>query len=325
MNSKAYHETADRALARASYDPRRLVLIHMGVTCLLSALLLLLDFLLEKGIGSTASGLSGMGSRAVLSTVQSLLQSLQMAFLPFWSVGYTYATLQILRGQEARPRCLLQGFRIFLPVLTSTLLMLLTCIGVLMLVSIVSVQLLSFTPLGANLLSAAEPLLASGMAQMDEAALLAVYDAVLPISMISFAVSALALFVFSYRFRLLYFTVCDDAQYGGRIALFTSRKLMQGCKMELFRLDLHFWWYYLILALLTVLAYGDMFLSMVGIQLPWSGSVSAAVFYVLYVLGTLAVSVLAKNTVSVAYAAFYQEKRRQFQEKMQEMNPFSPR
>ena len=92
MNSKAYHETADRALARASYDPRRLVLIHMGVTCLLSALLLLLDFLLEKGIGSTASGLSGMGSRAVLSTVQSLLQSLQMAFLPFWSVGYTYAT-----------------------------------------------------------------------------------------------------------------------------------------------------------------------------------------------------------------------------------------
>ena len=69
----------------------------------------------------------------------------------------------------------------------------------------------------------------------------------------------------------------------------------------------------------------DMFLSMVGIRLPWGGSVSAAVFYVLYVLGTLAVSVLAKNTVSVAYAAFYQEKRRQFQEKMQEMNPFSPR
>ena len=59
-------------LAAASYEPRKLILIHTGVTVVLALIIGLLDYLLEQQIGGTG-GLGGVGTRSMLETVRTLL------------------------------------------------------------------------------------------------------------------------------------------------------------------------------------------------------------------------------------------------------------
>jgi hypothetical protein len=81
---------------------------------------------------------------------------------------------------------------------------------------------------------------------------------------------------------------------------------MRRNRFALFRLDLNFWWYYLLQVLVLAVCYGDMLLPLVGITLPWSDTVSYFVFLSLSLALQFAVYYFFLNPVAVTYATAYE-------------------
>ena len=96
-NRRGLKEEAGRSLARASYNPRKLALIHTAVTVGVALLVTLLNYYLNHQMDNTVSGLSGMGSRRILATVQTTLQYIQAFAMPFWEIGFVFVALRLLR------------------------------------------------------------------------------------------------------------------------------------------------------------------------------------------------------------------------------------
>ena len=65
-------ESAAQKLSEASYDPKKLVLIHTGLIVALNLAVNGLNLYLSEQIGTTG-GLSGLGLRSVLQTAQTIL------------------------------------------------------------------------------------------------------------------------------------------------------------------------------------------------------------------------------------------------------------
>ena len=289
--------SAREALAGASYDPKKLILLYTGAMIALSLLLALVDHVLEAQIGNTG-GLSGMGMRSVLETVQTVLMLGQMVALIFWQIGYVFVSMQISRGQPVGPESLLEGFRRFGPVLRLRLSLTAQYLGIGMISMYGASILLSVSPIAAPLLEAFN----SG----SEAALLEAMDQMMLPFLGAMAIAFLVIAVpYIYRLRLAEFTLMDDPKGGALRAVRNSRVLMQRNRFKLLKLDVSFWWFYLCEMLVMVLAYGDYILPLFGIQLPWSGDVSYYAFLVLSYLCQLALYWWKGNDVQVTYAKFY--------------------
>ena len=114
LDRRGLKNAAGDALAQASRNPKRIILIHTAVSLGIMLLVAVLDYVLSGQIENT-SGLSGLGTRSVLTTVQSILQMVQMAVLPFWEIGYLYAAMKMAVKEPAEPGTLLEGFRLFGP------------------------------------------------------------------------------------------------------------------------------------------------------------------------------------------------------------------
>ena len=309
QNRHEIKDAAKDALAAASYDPKKIILIHTGVSLALMLTLVVLDFLLENQISETG-GLSGLGLRSVLSTLQSLLQTFQLIVLPFWEIGYFYATMKLARREPVSPASLLEGFRRFGPILRIMLLKGLIYFGICIVCVYVGTQIYLLTPLSRPLAEALTPLMAQGgdlenLLLTDPTLITAVQDALTPIMLIFGALFCAAALPISYRLRMVNYAVLDAPRKGALAAMRRSFQLMRRNCISLFRLDLSFWWYYLLQLLLSFLCYGDVLLGLAGIMLPWSGTASFFLFYILFLVCQLALYYLARNQVEVAYATAY--------------------
>lgn len=291
------------------HNPGRVVLIHTGAMLSLSLLLSVADFLLNQQIGTTG-GLSGMGQRSVLTTIQSLLRLAQLVILPFWQIGYTYYTLKAARGQAAGVSDLTEGFRRFGPVLRLKALMLV--MGVLL--GFVCTQVSSFlfmmTPWAAPMMAKMETLMADG-SLTEEALITAILamreDFMVPI-LILFGICFLAGFVFLFfRFRLAELWLMDHPEDGALAALRSSTILMQGNCKAMFKIDLHFWWFYLLELLVAALGYGDAILRTVGIQLTADAFGTYIIFFALYIWAQMSLYWWKRNEVCLTYAHAYLE------------------
>ena len=98
LDFKKLRSDAQERLSHAD-NPRRMILIHTGIILLATLLLSVADHFLSQQISGTG-GLSGIGGRAILETVQSILRLAQTVALPFWQIGYLYYTLQIAKGAQ---------------------------------------------------------------------------------------------------------------------------------------------------------------------------------------------------------------------------------
>ncbi|MBE6917754.1 MAG: DUF975 family protein [Ruminococcaceae bacterium] len=309
MTVPNYHEL--RQSARRSLDaarnPKKIILIHTGIVVLVSLALMLADYLLEQQIGTTG-GLSGMGMRSVLETVRSVLQMAQSMVLPFWQMGYLYYTLKLAQGEDVGTAGLTEGFRRFASVLRLKLLMALILFLVMMASSYLASAIFMFTPFSDPLIEALAPMMDG---TMDPEAMLEAYEA-LPLSavlpmMIIFIVCMIALVIpVYYRFRMADLWLMDHPESGARTALFASRKMMRGNCMAVFKIDLHFWWFFVLDLLVTFLCYGDMMLTSLGITLPISADLAFYLFFVLYLVAQLGLYYWRQNEVSVTYAHLYE-------------------
>ena len=298
-------ETARQRLETAAFDPRKLMLVYAGVSAGLMLLVTGLNFLLTEQISGTG-GLGGLGTRAMLETVMEVLRLAVNLLLPFWNMGYLYCTLKIVRGQTFDLKDLLAGFRNFGPVLRLTFLYSLQFLMLGILWFYPSVLLYSVTPLSAPLMELMEPFVQSGTeVVLDDAIMLAAAEAMIPLFVLYGVIFLIAAAPRFYNYRMAFYALMDDPKAGARMALGRSTMMMRGKRLDLFKLDASFWWFYVLDGLTLVLCFGDLVLGMLGITLPISADVSHFLFYVLSLGTQLGLYVWARNGVECTYAAGY--------------------
>ena len=290
-------------------DPQRVVLVYSAVVALSALAVNLIQYFLQTQISKTG-GLQNIGTRSMLSTVNSALPLVQSLVLMCLGLGYTAAMLRLVRRQYASEKTLKAGFERFWVLLRSRLLLMLLYGGVAFALSYLAMAIFMLTPLSYRLTTLALPLVSSGnftpeALLNDEALLLSLYDAIAPMMIIYCLLLIPAIWFLSYRFRLVDYLLIDQPGIGAMNAMRTSSQKMKGNVKSLFKLDLSFWWYYLLRTLSTSLIYLDLILVIFGIQLPLSDFGQFVMITVAYLGSDFALNYLLMNRVEASYALFY--------------------
>lgn len=303
---------AKKRLERTSTDHKKLVLIYAGAMTAVLVVLTVVVNLLQSRIADTG-GLSGIGMRSVLETAISVLQIGGNLALPFWTFGYMFCMLGVVRGFHMKPESLLSGFRRFGPVLRLNLYRGLRYMLIAILSVYPSMLLYLASPLGTALEELLMPMAQPGMdaAQMleamDAATIQAVSDAMMPAMGFYAVVFLLLAAPVFYQLRMADYILMDEPKLGAMMAVRKSTLLMRRNRMEMFKLDLRFWWYYGLQALALAVCYAPMILGMLGITVPEGVDFGC---YGVYLLMQFGMFVLARNrveaTVAVAYEALLQ-------------------
>jgi uncharacterized membrane protein len=303
---------ASDALAYAP-NAKQLVLLWAGVNTVLPLLVSVLNFILNTQIAQTG-GLSGIGLRSILSTAQEALSSLTSLLLPFWNLGYTAAMLHLVRKQSTNNNTLLEGFRRFGPYLRLMLLMVLLFIAIGIAAFYVGITILSVTPLADPVYAVIDQSQSILSGTIDDATLALASQALMPIFFICCGLALLLLIPVFYRLRMAEFCLLDSPHRSARLVMWESRKMMRRNCLQLFQLDLSFWWFYLAQVLLMALCYGDILLPLLGITLPFSEDAAYFIFYIAALLAQFALLYGCSNHVQTTYAAFYDTLRAPEQE-----------
>lgn len=314
LNIKEFVYKAKEALK--GKEVRRLAMIHAGVTVAAGLLVTLLQYVLAEGIGNT-SGLSGLGTRSILETLQTVLQWANVILLPFWNLGFLYVSLQWARGNTADRKDLLKGFQHIGPCLGLMVNRALLTLGVMVIAINIGSTMYMMLPSSGWVLELAQEYgntdaLYDYLYSMDANQITEMFRSMIPMVVIS-TVLALALLVpLLYRFRLAEYAILNHPGIRGMPAMFISAGLLRRRRWQLFKLDLRLWWYYGLKLLCVLLLYADLLLGAVGIAVP-SGDFAFLVTYLLYLAGLFLVETLFRPQVDTAYGLFY--------EKMMELGP----
>lgn len=293
-------DAAKAALEQASCDPKKLILIHTGAQLALSLVLNLISTLLQQQIDST-QGLSGLGLASVLSTIQMVLSLGQSLVLPIWQMGLVMTMLNISRGKAASANTLLDGFRRFGPALRLTLLHSGLIMGAMVAAVYLGVLLYMMMPIPESM----EAILMQPEAATDPAVLLSLGPVLLPFVGLMLLLFLVMVVPVIYRYRMADHFLMDHPNAGALIALHMSQRMLFRKRLELFKLDLHFWWYYVLEYLASLILFGDVLLLSLGISLPLSPTALSYVVFVLYALCTLALHWFAKDHLETTYAKAY--------------------
>lgn len=302
-SARSLKQSAKAALSAASFEPRKLALLHTGAAAAFSALLTLLNFILSRQMDS-AVGLSGLGLRAILSTAQSVLSIAAFAVIPFWEMGFTAAGLRLSRCEPAAPGTLLEGFRRWGSVLRLTLLRFAVYMAIMLFCLQLSTVIYTVTPFSTPLMETLLSVMESGTA-LDKTALQSLIPAMLPLYGILAVITCIVLIPVHYRLRMAEYFLLDMEKPAALPALLGSWKHMRRNRLALFRLDLSLWWYYGGMILSSIVGYGDVLLDALGVTLPVSADAAFFLFYILHILCQLAIAWLVGSQVSTTYAAAY--------------------
>ena len=272
-----------------------------------------LNLYLNQQIGNTG-GLGGLGLRSVLQTAQTLLSYFSTFFTPFWAAGLLHAMIAVARGREAGPSALTQGFRRFGSILGYTLWEMLIYGFLCMILCYVVTYVYMMTPLASEFMAYMEELmkhpdliLSDGTVNMELLALDTLYPMLTPL-LVLYALTAIPLVVFlNYQFRMGLFLLVEGIHRGAFGAFLVSTKLMKGHKRQMLKLDLSFWWYYLLEGLLMVVLYLDVVLEAAGVVLPVNSTAAFFLTIVLYGALQLALHYQVKARVDVTYACAYED------------------
>jgi uncharacterized membrane protein len=201
---------------------------------------------------------------------------------------------------------LTEGFRRFFPFLRLKLIMAVMYFLILTVTMQLGTMAFMMTPwaqpfMEAMFAFAEDPTNAVLEAAMNEA----VMDAALPLLGISAAVFLAVAAPFYYKFRMAEYYLLEHPIRGAIGAMKASAEMTRFHRVDLFKLDLSFWWFYLLDGLAAAVCYGDILLDLVGIKQPWSADVGYFLFFGLYLVGQLALYWWRRNEVAVTYCHVY--------------------
>lgn len=311
-NIRVLKEDAHLAL-RKGREPKKVVLYFAGITMLVAAALTVLSFWLGQQMDG-AGGLGNLGTRAILSTAQTALPLVQMVVLLGLELGYIHAMMRISRRQYADHTDLKMGFRKFFPLLRLLILQCAIQFAIGLLAYQVSTTIYMFTPWAEKMMDLILPLVdASGAmdpsAIMTEAFIAEATPLVMPMLLICCIALCLILIPVSYRMRFAQYALLDEPGNSALAAIRASFKMTRRNCFKIFKLDLSFWWYYLVSTLVSATAYLDTLLPMFGIQLPMNETVAFFLFYGIYLAATFAMIYCLRNRVECTYLLAYDSLR----------------
>ena len=310
LHSCELRRQAAQRLGKADYAPRQLILLHTGVSLGASLLLAVLNFLFTGAIEDTG-GLGGMGTRALLETAQAGLELTVSVLLPFWNIGLIRVALNWTREESARPTTLLEGFRRFGAVLGMQVMTAILFFAVGMAVINVGGMLFMLSPWSDDLTEALAPVMGASAAEAEKLltaeTIAQIADAAVPMLLFVGVLFAAVAIPVWYRIRFAEFAVMD----GNRplISLLESTRITRGKVWQVVKLDLSFWWFYLLQTLTVLLCYVGPLLQLAQVDLPLSDD---GAYFLFFTLGILCQGVLlwfCQAKVSVTYGLAYEALR----------------
>ena len=280
MDPKTITLSVERTLEQGNQDPKKTALFFAGVATAFSLITTLLSFLLGTA-ANQVGGLSGLAMRSMLESGQVVLSLAGSLLLPFWQTGFLFAALCYSKGERVENRTLLEGFRRWGAVLRLNILLSLVVSGILMICSYLSTFIFFLSPFHDGLDARMTALLESPEGIVVTPQLLGELLPSLSWLIVIFILALLFVGLpYYYRFRMSEFALMDGAP-GALAAVHNSKLLSVNSRMDMFRLDLSFWWYYLMQLAISVITYGDQILGFFGVQLPVSSNVAFWGFYLL--------------------------------------------
>lgn len=307
--SAKYLKNKARIRLASGQKPKEVILVYSALSAGIAFTVTAVQYFLNSQISQTG-GLKNIGTRSILSTIANVLPMLQTVFLLCLSLGYLSAMLRIGRHQYASAKTLKAGVERFWPLLGSKLILAAMYIGIALGLSILSTQIFIMTPLSHSFNELAAPILSSGTFTPD----ILLNDPILTDQffvsmfpmMILYALLLIPICVLvSYNYRMTDYVLIDQPGKGAMYALRQSRILMRGNLFRLFKLDLSFWWYYLLRFLATGLLYLDVILALFYVFLPFSDIVVFFGTTLLYLTADFAINYFFKNRCETAYALAY--------------------
>ncbi len=260
---KTVKSVARELLSRAG-QLRQILLVYCGI--LLASCLVTTG--LGQGLGnlmSRSGGLGNLGTRSLLSTLQTLLPMAHTLVLLVLDLGLLAAMLRISRGQFTSPQTLRTGLARFFPLLRLLLLQIPIYLALGLAMVYASMMVFFMTPLSNGVIELLTPMVNSGadpqqlvtMLTTDDAALMAFLKAVAPMYGILLVLMAAVMIPVSYRLGVAQLVIVEDPRAGAFRALSESFRMTRRNCMAFFKLDLSFWWYYLASMLVNVLPFLD--------------------------------------------------------------------
>lgn len=308
--SAKYLRNKARIRIESGKDPQKVVLFYAGISIGATFLVSMIQFILDGQIAHTG-GLHNIGLRSVLSTANTILPLLLNILIMCLDLGYMAAMLRIARNQYASPKTLKAGAERFWPLLRSMLLRGILYLGCALAAYYLSVLVFTLTPLSNRFTQLIAPYLSSGegfdpMVLLNDDSLLdALIPAIRPMLFLYAAALAALLIPLYYRYRFTEFLLVDHPGTGAMFALRTSRLLMRGNVFRMLKIDLSFWWFYLLKTLTTLVVYADILLPMLGISIPGNETFIFVIRSVLYLGSNFAIEYFFLNKVSVTQALAY--------------------
>ena len=260
---KTVKSVARELLSRAG-QLRQILPVYCGI--LLASCLVTTG--LGQGLGSLmyrSGGLGNLGTRSLLSTLQTLLPMAHTLVLLVLDLGLLAAMLRISRGQFTSPQTLRTGLARFFPLLRLLLLQIPIYLALGLAMVYASMMVFFMTPLSNGVIELLTPMVNSGadpqqlvtMLTTDDAALMAFLKAVAPMYGILLVLMAAVMIPVSYRLGVAQLVIVEDPRAGAFRALSESFRMTRRNCMAFFKLDLSFWWYYLASMLVNVLPFLD--------------------------------------------------------------------
>lgn len=283
MNASSLRRQAKDLLAEHGCSPKKLVLLHTAVSLGATLLTTTIGFLLSREIAGTG-GLGGMATRSILSTIQSVLELAVIILLPFWEVGILRAALNWRKGENAGIFSLTEGFRRFGSVFAVRFWSGALYIAVGFAIFYASLFLFLMTPWARPIMEQFQPLLEAGTPEKLQEMLtpelaIQMTGNMIPMFILFGLLLAAVCIPLFYRMRFADFFVMEGD--GGVKAIVKSFQLTRGNCLQVLKLDLRFWWFYLLQVLSVAVSYGDGILSAMGVTLSFGPDGNFFLFYIL--------------------------------------------
>lgn len=314
QNRKELHRFAAERLQNTRED-KKIVTIYAAVVIGLSVLSSVLNYVLGMRIDQSG-GLSNIGTRTALSTLQTMLPLIQSLLIMCIELGYMAAMLRIARGQYVSVQTLRLGFDRFWVLLRATILQSMILMGIGFASLYFGIMVYMLTPLSRSARELMMPLL-SQASLLDSSITIpdAVYNQLVGALLPAFAICGLIFCVAGipvlYQLRMTSYVIIDKPALGAMAAMRESKKMMRRNGLNLFKLDVSLWWFYLASLAASVVCYGDVILPMLGMELPMSADAAFFLFYGLYWALEFSIFYFLRNRVDVTYALAYDSIRPQ--------------
>lgn len=305
-NIRQLKDTAGQRLETAR-DEKKIILLYSGITLAASLLVTLICYCLDLQIAQSG-GLSRMGTKAVLSTLDQLLPMLLNIALLCVELGFLACMIRISRGLYTSVQTLRAGLPRFWAMIRANLLLLLRYFVVAVGCFYLADLIFALTPLSNTAMELLAAISASADPSaliLDETVALQLLESMIPMLVIFCILFAAVIIPMTYRYRMVNYILLDKPQIGAASALRESKQMMYHNRSALFKLDLSFWWYYLLMGVANLICYGDVLLPLVGITLPVSEDLNYFLWYGLYLAALFGIYYGFRNKVGVTYALAY--------------------